>query len=554
MKRIARLTIFLGILAAAVASSLAGASTAAVATPTGLHGFLLTASDSQTSTFHRTPSFAWKPMDGALHYEIQLSTSPTFQENGILYDASNLQTPVAAPTLTLPWITGSPHSVYARVRAFLADGHVSPWSADYGFDVVPPSVPTPMSSYAGLLRWTPVEGADAYQVWLVDAGKIETVNTNVVDEREYYAFHDSSQWIANVHWRVRALRNDEVDVKNGLPVAHYGPWSPIYTSSNPTPADGPIDLKATVSDTVSNGSMSSPAHSLTPAFVWSGDETLDGTPEQFFRVEVFTDSSCINRVYASPPVASPAYAPRLSGGLAMPQSAADIATAETEYLADGTDGSDVTADGDSITPNEDMKAATSTTSIGSGPNLTILSGSPGPPVDLWDVNWPSSGYYWTVIPIGLVEWADQTMHWEDLELAQDACAAGQVARFGISSQPSVTANHLPYATGLSANGKLVSATKTSTFYGQPLVAWTPAPQAWAYEIQWAKTAYPFSPRGKRLTWDTSYVLPLKPGTWFYRVRGYDYNLPTGAQEMAWSQPVKIVVAAPKFRVVGAWGR
>ena len=38
------------------------------------------------------------------------------------------------------------------------------------------------------------------------------------------------------------------------------------------------------------------------------------------------------------------------------------------------------------------------------------------------------------------------------------------------------------------------------------------------------------------------MLPLKPGTWYYRVRGYDYNLPTGAQEMAWSAPTKIVVA------------
>ena len=50
------------------------------------------------------------------------------------------------------------------------------------------------------------------------------------------------------------------------------------------------------------------------------------------------------------------------------------------------------------------------------------------------------------------------------------------------------------------------------------------------------------------------MLPLKPGTWFYRVRGYDFNLPTDAQEMAWSQPVKLVVAAPKFRIVYAWPR
>src|SRR5438128_2731294 len=77
MMRIARLTTLLGILAALAAGSLAGASTAAVAAPTGLHGFLLFANESQTSVFHRTPSFAWKPVRGAVRHELQLSTSAT---------------------------------------------------------------------------------------------------------------------------------------------------------------------------------------------------------------------------------------------------------------------------------------------------------------------------------------------------------------------------------------------------------------------------------------------------------------------------------------------
>jgi hypothetical protein len=47
------------------------------------------------------------------------------------------------------------------------------------------------------------------------------------------------------------------------------------------------------------------------------------------------------------------------------------------------------------------------------------------------------------------------------------------------------------------------------------------------------------------------VLPLRPGTWWYRVRGFDYNLPTGAQQMGWSDPQKLVVSTPKFKVVAA---
>jgi hypothetical protein len=33
------------------------------------------------------------------------------------------------------------------------------------------------------------------------------------------------------------------------------------------------------------------------------------------------------------------------------------------------------------------------------------------------------------------------------------------------------------------------------------------------------------------------------------VRGFDYSLPTGAQQMSWSDPVQLVVAAPKFKLV-----
>src|SRR4051794_18002117 len=161
----------------------AHASSAAVAVPTGVHGFLLRADEPQASAFHRTPSFAWNPVPGATRYEFQLSTSSTFRDNGILYRNNQLLTPVEAPPLTLPWITGSPHALYARVRAILASTTTS-WSAPYGFDVTPPPPPTPLPSYPGLLRWTPIEGADGYEVWLVDADKYEVAHTNVLDERD----------------------------------------------------------------------------------------------------------------------------------------------------------------------------------------------------------------------------------------------------------------------------------------------------------------------------------------------------------------------------------
>src|SRR5919204_2724190 len=150
------------------------------------------------------------------------------------------------------------------------------------------------------------------------------------------------------------------------------------------------------------------------------------------------------------------------------------------------------------------------------------------------------------------------LQYRDLELPQDVCAAGRVMRFGKDSEPSLTAAGDLFASGLSSSGRLVSAHSTSKFYGNPLVAWTPAFGAYAYEVQWSKTRYPFKPEPDpenqnalgTMTMGTSAVLPLKPGTWYYRVRGFDFSLRTGSQMMSWSDPAKIVVAKPKFKIVG----
>jgi hypothetical protein len=153
------------------------------------------------------------------------------------------------------------------------------------------------------------------------------------------------------------------------------------------------------------------------------------------------------------------------------------------------------------------------------------------------------------------------LRYRDLELAQDVCNgydgrfARRVARFTKNSEPALTSAGEAFASGLSSGGKLVSASRNSPFYGNPLVAWTPALGADVYQVQWSKTRAPFKPEQTPagpgiLAWGTSAVLPLTPRTWYYRVRGFDFSLPTGAQQMAWSDPSRIVVAKPKFKVVG----
>jgi hypothetical protein len=617
--------------------------------PARLHGFLLRADEPVDHSFPRTPSFAWDPVPGALRYQFQLATSSTFRESGIVYSAANLTTPVAAPTVTLPWISGNPYALFARVRAIKRDSS-TPWSAAFGFDMEPTGAPKPLPSEPGLLRWTPIEGADGYQVWFVDINnptpKMEVVFTNVLDEREFYTFHRSSNWTGTVRWRIRAIRadNQKDERKNGLPAIGYGPWSPVYSSSNPANTGGPIKLLRTVSDVVSNGDAASPAHRLMPAFIFSGDQAADGTRVELFRVYVFTDRQCLNRVFTSAVIGGPAYAPRPYGPLALPINPLDMPAARASYLRDGSEPDSYSFDAQPVKATESEPSAkptvavpadsdtnSNTASPPAGPEQIKISGNLGAPVDLWDTDWPSSGYYWTVVAVEAVSpgqlatgvatpsalgatsisalngtgfaTGDQVLignasnqesativsasgsaltfastlkfghgagepivrtggnlQYQDLELPQDVCAApyNRVARFGKNSEPSLTAAGELFASGLSPGGRLTAGTNSRAFYGYPLVAWTPALGAAVYEVQWSKKRYPFKPEPNpqnenalgTMTLGTSVVLPLKAGTWYYRVRGFNYTLPTGAQQMSWSDPAKIVVAKPKFRVVG----
>src|SRR5256885_6415101 len=154
-----------------------------------------------------------------------------------------------------------------------------------------------------------------------------------------------------------------------------------------------------------------------PAFTFSGDQAINGTSAELFRVYVFTDRQCLNRVFTSAVFGGPAYAPRPFGPLALPAVPAALPIARSSYLSDGSEPTGYTFDGLKVKPSELAAPATPTTAApadsdsnpGSstpspaGPTqIQIGSGVLGAPVDLWDTDWPGSGYYWTVIPVEAV--------------------------------------------------------------------------------------------------------------------------------------------------------
>jgi hypothetical protein len=178
------------LLAAALLTLLSGSafarSAATQSGPTELRAFLLRANEPSTREYPRTPSFSWNPVRGALRYEFQLAKNPTFTESSVFWATKALRGPAAAVPLALPWMTGRPFAAYARVRAITSSG-VTDWSPSFGFNLRWRDVPKQLPGYAGLSRWTPVEGATGYEVWFTKIGpgwqKHVTTRTNAVDHQ-----------------------------------------------------------------------------------------------------------------------------------------------------------------------------------------------------------------------------------------------------------------------------------------------------------------------------------------------------------------------------------
>jgi hypothetical protein len=523
--------------------------------PQGLKAFMLRVNEPDAlynRNFPRTPAFSWSPVAGAKSYVFELSTSENFSDSSLIWSseaaAVKLTSPAATVPISLPWITGNPYALYARVRGMAPKGQEGRWSTPYGFNMRWRDRPRPLDpQYPGLVRWTPIEGATTYEVWLAGSSQTFLTNTNVADEREFYTFHTQPWWIDTVNWRVRAVRKVYGEIPTGMPRITYGGWSDWFTNYNPpfttnfNPPYGQTSAEISLSGTVSGDVVSTPAapqaHELLPAFMFTGNYRSWGQPAfldtntELFHIYLFTDAECVNRVFTSAIVGGPAYAPRIGQTLALPGTFSDLNTDRNTWLKFGGEGKTVMLDGQAVSAADSAPAGT----------------------DLWDTFWPSGGYYWTVVPVfARPDLADpnKIVEYRDIQLPEDVCRAGGAARFGKVSKPVLVGDKSPYATGLSPAGKLVPATKTNpVFYGPPLVAWEPVLGANEYDVQWSRTINPWRAEpGALKTAATSAVLPLTAGRWYYRVRGLNYMLP-GKPEMTWSQALSIRISKPKFKLV-----
>jgi hypothetical protein len=578
--RAARLAVLSSVLLSTLIASAPAMDAASPAAPKGLHGFLLRPNESVEHTFSRTPAFAWAPVRGAACYEFELATSSAFGESSVVWsnvstDAQSgkhcrpvkakfplanepaeegadegstpalvtktiapIKIPAVSLDLVLPWFTGKPYALYAHVRS-VSTQDASRWSKPFGFNMRWEDTPVPLSSRPGLVRWTPIDGASGYEVWYGAPGKlinkVAQTHTNVADQRDLYTFHLEAEWWQTVEWRVRAIRQVVGALPNGLPAVSYGPWTGVYTTTNPAWTTGPLRVGFAVSDQVSSATTVGP-HELMPGLTFSGDQALDGTSWRLFRTYVFTDRDCVNVVFRGSVVGSPAFAPRINGPLKLPKNSEELDKALFGVLpnAKSETAKTYTADTFPLVSNETFDDSRS-----------LLR------VDLPDLDLRTTRYFWTVVPVVIIinEESLELEFW-DYESPQDACQAGRMGTFGKESKPAETSSGSPFVSGLMPNGRfLAQAGRRPVVYSTPLVAWRPVVGATQYEVQWSRVKYPWRKRGSTRTFATTAVLKLPPGVWYYRVRGLN-AAQVGTPAMTWSAPVALRVVRPTFSIAG----
>ena len=604
-------------------ASPAGNSNALNQGPTGLRAFLLRADEPLAHSYSRTPSFSWRSV--ALrggHYQFQIAVSKSFQDGTLVFKDMSVAQPAETVPRQMPWMTGSPYALWAHVRWISKDGtKATPWSVPFGFNLewAAGEVPAQMPAPEGLVRWTPVDGATAYEVLypdLVPAVSFQT-STNVADEREFFTFHNSLGYTA-IHWRVRAIRDvgQFKSSTNGLPAVSYGPWSPIYATVNNPQTAGTLKPTDTVSDGWDKAGKAGTAHQLTPGFAWAPStpvisEGID-PGSSLYRVYIFSDRNCVNRIFTGSIVGSPAWAPRTVGGpMPLPgdtKSIQDDQSAPPYLTGSGSEAVALDATGTKIVSNETPGSQVGSTGKPGSGSGSAGSGSAAPStagVDLWDSGWPSGRFYWTVVPVSvqLTKIAPPSsssstgssstgtsssgtgtpsagsgstsssgssspsssssssssttntgaIAYHDMAVPQDSCQAGLGMSFGKVSEPVVTSKGKPFLSGVGPTGRTVAAAGSNpVVFASPIAAWQPVVGATKYQVELSRSPYPWHAVMRVGTPATSVVLPVTKydaGVWYYRVRGFNEALPAGARAMAWSNPVRVKVTGNRIAVI-----
>ncbi len=385
--------------------------------PGALHAFLLRANEPIVHDYSRTPSFTWLPVkQPGGHYQFQISTSQSFQDGTLVFKDMNVAQPAETVPRQLPWMTGEPYALWSRVRWISANGQsATQWSKLFGFNIqwaaneVPKQLPAPKGSCAGRRSTVRPRTRCCTPTWCRQrrSRRRRTSRTNASSSPSTTRSERRRSTGASGRFGMSGSSRAR---SNGLPAVSYGPWSPTFTTVNTPQTAGTLKPTDTVSDAWDKAGKAGSAHQLTPGFAWTPSapvisEGID-PGSSLYRVYIFSDKNCVNRVFTGSIVGSPAWAPRSIGGpMPLPGDTDTLTkdrTAPPYLTGPGAEGSAVDATGATVVSNETAGSQVGSSGGGGSAGSAAPTGAAAiAGVDLWDSGWPSGRFYWTVVPVSV---------------------------------------------------------------------------------------------------------------------------------------------------------
>ena len=244
--------------------------------------FAATPTGPSASFTELNPYLFWAAVPGAKSYDVQVS--PGDQFNNVIFTGTNLPQPFASPAA----VGALPDDTYSwRVRARDANDNTGPWTVASTFTKAW-GAPTEIAPAFGAttedmnLQWTPVEGAQQYQVqvtnlqnnWVGPRLKIDTTTSATSFTPTFQEERAKSMLYGNLWWRVRP-------VINGV----YGRWSSTGRKVNweaPTGGTTPTAVLSSSGDSVTG---------LSPLLDWT-----PVTGATMYRIDIATDPNFNNVV------------------------------------------------------------------------------------------------------------------------------------------------------------------------------------------------------------------------------------------------------------------
>lgn len=242
--------------------------------------FTATPTGAAASFTQLNPYLFWDPVAGAKSYDVQVS--PGDQFNNVIFTGTNLPQPFATPAA----VGALPDDTYSwRVRARDPNDNTGPWTVASMFtkawgaatEVAPANGATTEDLN---LQWTPVDGAQRYQVQITDLQnnwvgahlKVDTTTSATSLTPTFQEERAKAMSYGNLWWRVRP-------VISGV----YGRWSSTGSRVDWQYPGGGTTSAAVLTSTGDSATGLSPRLDWTPV-----------TGQRMYRVDLATDPNFNN--------------------------------------------------------------------------------------------------------------------------------------------------------------------------------------------------------------------------------------------------------------------